>query len=180
MADPIERSFASLLWHHPQHIAAARRELDFALHISHPAYRKIIEAIENVYAKIGEADWVCVLHCIREMGASEACGGLEGLNQVFTDGDRYPEGRTHPEPLFYEYLKLLKAHAVQRETDPYQSVRHFTRGHGYLKRNKLATKSTHPPAVGKIPRCCCGLPCVVAGWPAGEEDTLNLTLDLER
>ena len=85
-----------------------------------------------------------------------------------------------PEVIFREYIRMFKAYAVARRANPFQSVKHYTRGSGFLQRNKLATKPSHPSVIGRVERCCCGKRCIISGWPAGEPDTLNLTLDLER
>jgi hypothetical protein len=179
-APQIERSFTSLLWHAPQYLDMARSQLDFELHISIRAYRKILEAITIVYGDLGiDLDFPCVAKCVAELDAFDECGGLQGLDQVFTDADHYPEGRSRPEPVIREYIRMLKEYAVARKTDPYQVVRRYTCGRGYLQRNKLATKPTHPSVIGKIQRCCCGQRCTIAGWP-GEDGNLNLTLTPER
>jgi hypothetical protein len=179
-AAEIERSFTSTLWHHPEFLDLACRELDFTVHISISPYRKIIEALTIVFGDLGiDLDWTCVVHCVRELGAFDECGGLVGLNEIFTDCGHYPEGRQHPEAVIGEYIRLLKEYAIARGVDPLATVRRYTRGRGYLQKNKLATKPTHPTVVGKIERCCCGRRCTIAGWP-GEQDTLNLTLTPER
>lgn len=176
----IECSFVSTLWHAPQYLALAQHELDLKAHFSVTPYRKILEAIVLVHSEIGvDLDFTCVVHCVREMGVFEECGGLLGLDQVYTDNNHYPEGRAHPEPIIREYIRLLKEYAIARKTDPFQSVRHYTRGRGFLQRNKLATRPEHPAVIGKIERCCCGRRCMIAGWP-GEGGNLNLTLTPER
>jgi hypothetical protein len=178
----IECSFVSTLWHHPNLLGLARHELDFESHITIRAYRKILQAISVVYGDLGaNLDFPTVVQCITEdMHAFEECGGLLGLDQVFTDGTYYPEGRLRPEPIIREYIRLLREYAIARGTDPLQAIKHYTRGRGHLQRNKLATKPTHPSVVGKIERCCCGRRCLISGWPAGERDTLNLTFTPER
>jgi hypothetical protein len=176
----VERAFVALLWHSPDLIDTARQELDFDLCIVTPAFRTILQALLIVHGEIAETDFVCVLHCIREMGTLEEAGGLEGLNDVFTDIGHYPEGRRKPDVIYREYVRLLKAYALIRAKNPYETLRHYTRGRGFLVRNKFATRPEHPCVVGKIPRCGCGKRCVIAGWPDGEGDGLNLTLELER
>ena len=176
----VERAFVALVWHHPQYVALVSRELDFEAHISVPPYRQILKAISIVHGEIGEADFVCVIHCLRELGAFEEAGGIAGLNEIYTDGGRCCEGYRNPEVFFREYLKMIKEYALARRANPYSSVKHYTGGRGFLQRNKLATKPTHPSVIGRITRCCCGKRCTIAGWPTGEPDTLNLTLDLER
>jgi hypothetical protein len=176
----IERAFVSLVWHHSEYLAAARRELDFQAHFSVPPYRKILEAIRIVHGEIGELDFPCVVHCIREIDAYDECGATEGLFEVYTDGGVCFDGHRHPEVFFGEYVRLLKLYAAARQSDPYQTVRRYTGGRGYLQKNKLASKPTHPVAVGQIQRCCCGKRCTIAGWPGGEEGTINLTLTPER
>ena len=176
----IERSLVSVLWHHPQFLDLARHELDFSVHISVPAYRKIIDALIIVYGELGlDLDFPCVTQCIVDMDALEECGGLLGLDQIFTDGGYYPEGRHRPEPIIREYIRVVKEYAVARQVNPFTAVRHFTRGRGFLQRNKMATRPSHPSVIGRIERCCCGKRCLLTGWP-GEEDVINLSLDLER
>jgi DnaB-like helicase N terminal domain len=175
----IERSLVALIWHHPEYLAPARRELDFGAHFSVPAHRRILEAISLVHGEIGELDFTCVVHAVRELGAFDECGQSEGLNEIYTDGGRSYDGHRHPEIFFREYVRLLKMYGAARRTDPFTTVRRYTSGRGHLQRNKLATRPTHPAVVGKIRRCCCGKRCTIAGWP-GEEGTLNLTLTPER
>jgi hypothetical protein len=178
-APQVERSFVSTLWHAPQYLDLARHELDFELHISIPPYRKILQALIVVYGDLGlDLDWICVVQCILELGAMEECGGLPGLDEVFTDCGHYPEGRSLPEPTVGEYIRLLKLYAIARGADPYTPVKHYTRGRGFLQKNKLATTPAHPCVIGKIERCCCGKRCTIAGWPG--EEGINLVLNLER
>lgn len=177
--DEYERATASLLWHHPELLPLLQHELHLESHVANPIYRKVIEAIALVYGEIGEADWPCVLHAIREMGAFEECGGLEGLNAIFTNDSRYAEGRREPELFLRDYIRVLKEYALARKTDPYATVRRYTSGYGFLQRNKLATRPQHPSSIGQVRCPHCGRTAKVAGWEAGE-GKLNLKLEPER
>jgi hypothetical protein len=174
--DEVERSTTSLVWHHPNLLPLLQQELDLGSHITNPVYRKIIEAVALVYGDEGVANWTFVLTAICEMGVFEQCGAREGLNDVFSDCGRYPEGYSNPEPFLQEYIRLLKEYALARKTDPYKTVRHYTRGHGFLQRNKLATKAEHPTCVGEVRCPRCGGTSKVAGWEA-DDDRLNLKLE---
>jgi hypothetical protein len=173
----VECAFIALLWHHPDYLILARRELDFSVHISIPAYRKILEAICIVHGEIGEADWNCVLHCIREMGVLEEVGGIEGLSDAYTDRSHCYEGYRNPEVFFNEYIRLLKAYARVREVDPFKTVRRYT-GHGLLAKNKFTSRPGDPSAIGRLRCPCCGQALQLRGWRNGSE--IKLKAESER
>ena len=148
-APEIETSMVALLWHHPEFVDFVHLELDVELHFLSPALRIVLEAISVVYWNIGDADWSTVVHAIREMGAIDTCGGVQGLNDIFTDGGRYYDGRTDPQPVVLEYMELLKAYGAQRQEDPTKIIPRFTGGKGRLWPNKTAKRATDPSDLGE-------------------------------
>ena len=105
--------------------------------------------ISVVYWEVGDVDWASVVHALREINAIEQCGGLDGLNSIFTDGGYYPEGRTDPEPFVREYIRLLSDYAIQRQADPTKAVFRLAGGRGKVRPNKLARRDTDPSDVGE-------------------------------
>jgi hypothetical protein len=177
-----ERSLVAILWHYPEYLGLVQRELDPNIHFTIPAYRYVLEAIAIVGEKCSAVIWASVLECICEIPrAFEECGGKEGLNTIFTDEGRYPEGPQADlaEPILRDHIRFLKEAAIQRGVDPTQPVRHYTSGRGYLQKNKLATTDKHPVATGKIACAYCGRTSALAGWPE-DEDNLNLKSTRER
>jgi hypothetical protein len=167
-----ERSVASIIWHYPEYLGLVQRELDPQIHFTIPAYRLVLEGIALVDQKCATADWASVLQCICEIpGAFEECGGLQGLNAIFTDDNHYPEGPRADlvERILLDRIRFLKEAAVVRGVDPSQPVPHYTTGRGFLQKNKLATRPTHPVATGDARCAWCGRPNALAGWPEGEE-----------
>jgi hypothetical protein len=106
-SNEIERSLVSILWHHPQYVDFVLLNLDPELHFINPDLRIILEMIAVVWWELGAVDWASVVQAVREVDIIEDVGGLQGLNDVFTDCGHYPEGYPNPEPFVKEYIRLL-------------------------------------------------------------------------
>jgi len=177
-AEEVERALLAILWWHPLLIGLVRRELDPSIHLTLPKHRYILEAIEIAFREIGDVTWETVVQVILEIPkAFDECGGKEGLNEVYTDQGHYPSGPRNPEPIVAEYIRFLKACAIQRGIDPTKPVLHYTVGWGFLRRNKLAISSQHPVATGNAHFL--GHYLRLAGWPDGDEQ-MKLRFEIER
>ena len=175
----VERSLVAIVWHHPHFLWLVRKELDPADHFTLPAHRYILDAISVVCSDHDNVNWHTVVQAICEMpGAFEECGGKEGLNQIFTDDGHCPQGPCDPEPFVAEYIRFLKACAIQRGIDPGKPVLHYTVARGILQLNKLATKPEHPTITGKLYVPVPGT-YSLAGWPQGDSQ-VNIKGQLER
>jgi hypothetical protein len=143
--------------------------LDPDIHFLDPALRIVLEMLSVVYWQIGALDWASVIQALREVNEIEACGGLEGLNEIYTDGGHYPEGRLpqFAEAFVREYIQLLYDYANQRESDPTKPVYRFTGGKGKLRLNKLARCDSDPSDVGEA--LICGRRYKILGWCDGNE-----------
>jgi hypothetical protein len=174
----VERSVVSICWHYPEYLGVVQQKLNPKTHFTVPAYRIVLEALQLQNEKCGAADWAGVLEVVCELGGLEECGGLEGLNDIFTDHNRNPEGPRADlaEPILSDHVRFLKEAAIQRGVDPTQPVRHYTSGRGFLQKNKAATKPTHPTAVGEA--YVLGHKFKLLGWPAG--DGVKLKMELVR
>jgi len=118
-AEEVERALLAILWWHPLLIGLVRRELDPSIHLTLPKHRYILEAIEIAFREIGDVTWETVVQVILEIPkAFDECGGKEGLNEVYTDQGHYPSGPRNPEPIVAEYIRFLKACAIQQESIP--------------------------------------------------------------
>lgn len=148
-APEIERSLVSILWHHPRFIDFVHLSLDSDIHFLDPALRTVLEMLSVVYWQIGALDWASVVHALREINAIDQCGGLDGLNNIYTDNGHYPEGRTDPEPFVREYIQLLSDYAIQRQADPTKAVFRFTGGRGTIVPNRMARRENDPAYVGE-------------------------------
>jgi hypothetical protein len=180
-APEIERSLVSILWQHPQFFELAARELDFAVHITSPPLRRILEALELVINEPGigiDADWPCVVSAIRELCALEECGGLDGLNTVFTDGGFYPSGRHEfrhgAEDILREYIRALKVYAVNRQSLPEERPPAYTGGKGYLKPNKVRRNERSPAFTGMVR--VRGVKYRISAWEQPETQSYSLSL----
>jgi hypothetical protein len=174
----IECESLGLLWHHPHLIGLAQRELDPAIHFTLPHHRTVLEALSIVYREEGHTQWALVVACVIELGGFEEAGGKEGLNTIFTGNNHYPWGVNagEAEPILRYYITFLKQAAEIRGIDPSKPLNHYTGGHGFLQKNKAATKPTHPPVIGK--EYLFGHQFNVFGWPAG--DGVKFKLELVR
>jgi hypothetical protein len=154
-APEIEQALVATVWQHPECFELVKAELDFDVHILSPPLRKILQAIELVYGDVGyDLDWACVVDGVRELGALEEVGGLQGLNTVFTDNNRYPYGKCGfsegAGPLVRFYIKCLKTYALNRQSDPSEQVPLFVGGKGWLKPNKNRRGDKSPHMTGPI------------------------------
>lgn len=144
-APEIETAFVSICFHQPERCGVAYRELDPQVHFIQPHLRHILEAIDLAYRELGMADWPSVIQVLREQNRLEACGGLDGINQVYIAHTPTPvTGR-----IFDHYLDLLKDYAVNRKLDPPQKTYKFTDGKGTVVPNKVKRKETDPDELGQ-------------------------------
>lgn len=138
----IETATASMLWHHPDWLAQFLREHDPDVVFFQPHVRRIVQAINIAYSELGLADWPDVVQVIRELGAYEEVGGLDGLSALYaavvpTEFDRR---------CFGHYCDMLKRYAIARE----HQVRlyRFVRGDFLLEPNRLKRGPNGPDYVG--------------------------------
>jgi hypothetical protein len=174
----IEVELLSLLWWHSHLIGLAQRELNPVVHFSVPHHRTVLEALSIVFRDENHCPWGSVVACVIELGAFDEAGGKQGLIEIYTSNNRYPWGISTEgaEPILRDHVRYLKRAAEIRGVDPTKPLLHHTGGHGFLQKNKAATKPTHPVVVGKA--YVGGHKFNVAGWPAG--DDLKLAFELVR
>jgi DnaB-like helicase N terminal domain len=156
-AAEVEAALLPLLWHEPDLLGTTLRRLDPATHFVSPAHRWILEAIGIVYGDQGCCDFALVVQVLRELGRLEDCGGLEGLNALYSQNWGYCS-------LLPEYVAILKEYATQRGVDPCRPVYHYASGSGNLGPNKLKTEQKHPTYTGSMKLC--GRRYELHGWPA--------------
>jgi hypothetical protein len=175
-APEVEVETLGILWWHPHLIGVAQQKLDPAVHFTSPCHRTVLEALSIVFRDENHCPWGSVAACVIELGGFEECGGKEGLNAIFTSDGRYPWGISAEgaERILHDHVRYLKEAAIIRGEDPSKAHLHHTGGHGFLQKNKLATKSTHPVVVGEAQ--VLGHKFNLAGWPAGEG--IKLTFEL--
>lgn len=174
----VEQSFVSTLWHHPEFIDVALLSIDPETHILNPVLRTVLEMICVVFWETGITDWALVLQALREIGAVEECGGLQGLNDVYTDNGHFPEGRKYPEPSVREYIRLLWYYQEQREQDPTKPVIRFSGGRGRLVPNRRAHRETDPSDLGEA--LIGGRRYRIAGWRDGDGLEIKFTPEVRR
>jgi len=166
-APAIEQSLIALVWQCPEQIGMVRQQLDERVHLTVPAHRHVLSAIEWTYRGMGCVSWtVVVAELCHIPGAFQECGGKAGLNTIYTDGGLVM-GAGDPEPFIRYYIDFLKAAAVIRGVDPTRPVLHHMDAHGVLELNKLATSLSHPTVTGWIHVPLPGT-YSLAGWPQGE------------
>jgi hypothetical protein len=173
----VEQTFVHLLWHHPQYIDLAFRDIDPEIHILTPPLRVVLQMVAIVWWNLGAVDWTSVVHALKEINYLHDVGGLHGLNGIFTDEGRYPEGcPTDPAPFIQEYIGLLRDYEEQRVTFPGKSIYRFTGGRGRLQINTHARRDTHPAYVGRA--FIAGRRYLIAGWNNGQQE-LGLSFEPE-
>jgi hypothetical protein len=137
----IEEATVSIIWKHPERVAAFLRDFDPTVHLVQLHLRIIVEAINIAYGELGAADFPIVLQVVRELGQLGECGGIPGLNKVY-------EASYYTSPIFEEYLRLLREYAEHRQTDPLTPLHFFTNGKGTLYKNKNKTRPNDPDYIG--------------------------------
>jgi hypothetical protein len=145
----IERSLVSTIWHYPRFIDFVHLSLDPDLHFIDQDARIALEMISVVYWETGSVDWTSVGHALAEINAVELCGGLQGLNDIFTDDGHYPEGRSDPEPFVKEYINLMREYAIDRQSGVDTVPIRFTGGKGKIIPNRLAQRDSDPSDTGE-------------------------------
>ena len=143
-APEIERSLVAILWHHPRFVDFVHLNLDPEIHFLDPILRTVLELISVVYWQFGRVDWASVIHALREVDEIEACGGRQGLNDIFTDDGHYPESRGNPNPSLgntsgFCTLTLFSAD----KSDPTKPVYQFMGGKRKIRPNKVRRLLIH-------------------------------------
>jgi hypothetical protein len=156
-APEIETNTVSILWHEPDRLADFLRLVDPQTHFVQPHLRIILEAINIAWGELASADFATVAQVIRELGKMEECGGLEGLNQVYSAGE--PIRATNAEDaailrkqvdvILADYVRMLQAYAENRAIDPARPIYPLTGGRGRAIRNKLKRFSGQPDFIGE-------------------------------
>ena len=177
-APEIEKSLVSVLWHHPEYIDLVLLSIDPEVHILNPVLRTVLEMVCVVFWNTGTTDWALVVHAPREIDAIKDCGGLEGLNDIYTDGGLFPHGHNYPEPTVTEYMRLLHYYQEQRETDPTKPVIHYTGGRGRIVPNRRHRHDTDPSDLGQAR--IRGRNYRIVGWRDGEGLAIKFTPELTR
>jgi hypothetical protein len=150
-AREIEASFVCLLWRHPEYLGEALRAINPAIHISQPHLRLILNAVNDVHSYENTADFALVATYLRQSGDFGEVGGLQGLNDAYTDSGRQPCGWREPEPIFKYYLELLLSYADARLSgDPLQIPVHLAGGWGRLVPNPVRRREASPVAIGRV------------------------------
>ena len=177
-APEVERATLAIAWWHPHLVGIIQRELHPDIHFTVLQYRIVLEVLSIVFRQEGHTEFQSVVACIIELGAFEECGGREGLNEILTDRNQHPWGvsQESAEPILRDHIRYLKEAAKIRGVDPTKPFIHYTGGHGFLQKNKAATKPTHPVVIGKARLF--GHQFNLAGWSAGED--VKLTFELMR
>jgi hypothetical protein len=177
-APEVEVETLGIAWWHPHLIALIQRELDPAIHFASPHHGTVLEALSIVFRDENYCPWGSVIACVIELGGFEECGGKQGLIEIHTSNGHYPWGVSQEgaEPILRDHIRYLKEAAIIRGIDPSKPLPHYTGGHGFLQKNKAATKPTHPNAVGEA--YVLGHKFNLLGWPAG--DGVKLKMELVR
>ena len=173
-AEEIQEATVALLWHHPDLLEYAHRELDFDLHFSVPRCRILLRAIECLYSESCNEvppDFHCMVHLLREWGEFDEVGGRVGMNELYSLGPFLM-----PEALLRGFnVGCLKEHAIARRTDPFKPVRYFSGGRAAIRPNKLARSENSPCVVGE--GIWEGIKFRIVGWPQGDGGEVSLKLE---
>lgn len=168
----IETATVSTLWHQPHRLPEFRRIIDPQIHITQPHLRHILEAIELCYGELGiDLDFATVVEVVRELGTFNECGGIEGLNQVYTGA----ETTLTTDHVFGHYVGMLQEYARARESHPPRRVTRFSGGKAtlYLNKNKRSTRD--PDYLGEARAR--GHNYSLRGWLAPDLESVNVTMD---
>ena len=147
----IEVATVSTIWLEPERCAEFLRVCDPLVHLTQPHLRIILEAVQIAYAELNAADWATVVEVVRELGAFEEVGGLEGLNTVYsaTEPSPNPVFRERvSNPIFDHHIELLQEYARTRQMDPPRPVARFSGGRGTARINKASHRPANPEYLG--------------------------------
>jgi hypothetical protein len=172
-APEIEQSLVSVCFADPHLIAVVKRELDLGIHITNPALRHILEAIELTYGQLGLRDFASVIQTLRELKTLERCGGPERVNAIFEEyryGFSSEQAKTE---ILAHYIELLQAYALGRQQTPPLPVYHFTGGKGTTTPNKLKRGVRDPDETGAA--LVAGKKYAVALWRSHEFTNFRLS-----
>lgn len=149
-APEIELSTVSILWHQPHRLGGFLRDLDPLVHLAQPYLRKIVEALLIAWGELGpDLDWATVVQIIRELGAFEQCGGIQGLDEVYSAAQYGFEDQARSDKIFGHYVQMLRTYAQNREADPPRVPDYFTRGVINLYPNENKKGAGAPDAIGE-------------------------------
>ncbi|MGD0181212.1 MAG: hypothetical protein ABSC15_15480 [Terriglobales bacterium] len=157
-APEIEEAAVTMLWRQPDRLGQFLRELDPAVHITQPHLRYLLEAIDLAWRELGAVDFATVVTVIRELGRFEDCGGLEGLSELWSNGDCHVASPKEDPAIaedrfnriFLHYIEMLKTYALARKSDFHFSVTRFSSGGGELRPNKNKRRDTDAAFVGEV------------------------------
>ena len=145
----IEVSMVSMLWHHPEFIDYVHRELDLDLHFNDPSLKVVLEMISVVHWQGSVVNWTTVLQALREVDCVEHCGGLQGLNDIFTDNGHYPEGSgIYAEAIINDYIGLLREYGAARAQRSDEVPIRYAGGNGRITPNKAWRRDQDPTDIG--------------------------------
>jgi hypothetical protein len=166
----IETAAVSTLWQEPVRCSSFLREIDPLVHLTQPHLRLILEAVNLAYGELGDADFATVVQVVREIGAFEEVGGLDGLNAVYSNAEHTPDA------LFAHYVETLKIYAAARNADPpRRPVTRFTGGKASLYLNKAKRRPNDPDYLGEAR--IRGHGYRLRGWLCEDREAVNITLE---
>jgi hypothetical protein len=144
----IEASLVSILWRHPEFLPEFLKQCDPRIHLCQTHCQIITEAINLVDARVGATDFATVTQAVREMGRFDECGGLVGLNDVYSAH----EPTKHTQALFKHYVEALKTYAENRSKEPPKPTFVYIGGRGTLdpNHNRHSDKSPTHTGIAKI------------------------------
>ena len=170
----IERAIVFAAWRHPEFIDLILVSIDPDLHFLDKTCRVLFEIICTVWWESGATDFALVLKAINEIEFLEDCGGIEGLNDIFTYDGKYPEGfGKFAQASISEYVRLLDYYRQQRDDDPSERVIRYTGGKGRLWLNRSTKNDNSPSHFGEA--LIRGSRYRIACWPAGDQIELKFT-----
>ena len=175
-APEIEQAAVSILWHEPNRVTGFLRELDPALHLVQPHLRRIVEAVNLAWAELNVADWATVIQVVRELGAYDDCGGLEGLNSVYSIAE-YRCDKQKTDVIFTHYVDMLKSYAAARIDRIPIPQTPFTGTRATLSLNKVRRSAFDPDFIGRLR--IAGVFYQAKIWKATNGEFLNLDLRKE-
>ena len=140
----IEQALVSVLWRKVTLMECFLARCDPMVHLSQPKLRIIVRAIQLAYGELGadlnceinplegSSDWPVVVTVVRELGGFDECGGLAGLNEVYSAHEPTP----YSSQIFGDYLRLVCDYALARQEQSAPRVCVFSGGRGTLYLNK--------------------------------------------
>jgi hypothetical protein len=171
-APEIEDQTIAILWHQPDRLPGFLRSFDPAVHFAQPHARIILEALNIARGESGFVDWPIGVEVLREMGKLDQCGGLEGLNRIYS---MYTPGAPFTDDIFAEYLRLLSLYATHRATEPGAPFYLFTGGRATLCLNKAKGLPNQPDYIGKGK--IRGQSYRLRGWFLPDHQSVNILID---